>query len=336
LADKITLKDIADLAGISRNTVSKIVNGHYKGDRETQEKVIKLLQENNYKGMGSLTDTPKAKTILLLSGGMIQKGFFASLLSEIQQNELSRDYRVIYLGLQEEELKNLQIPNVIKDRQVDGIVCLEIFDKNFIETMLSHEIPTVFLDFISDIWDVKGNYDVVLMNNVSQTYTLTSNLIMNGCRHISFVGDYTRCISFSERYQGYCKALSEHNIALNPHICIGIDDEEGHFDSISLWSYIANMEIMPDAFVVANDSLAIRLMRVLEEHNIKIPEDVSVVGFDNISESIEAIPPLTTVDCNQEALSKTVLSCLNQRISQHNRPKNVVYVDTTIIYRGSC
>jgi LacI family transcriptional regulator len=335
LADKITLKDIADLAGISRNTVSKIVNGHYKGDRETQEKVIKLLQENNYKGMGSFADTPKAKTILLLSGGMIQKSFFASLLGEIQQNELSKEYRVIYLGLQEEELKNLQIPNVIKEHQVDGIVCLEIFDKYFIESMLSYEIPTVFLDFISDIWDVKGKYDVVLMNNLSQTYTLTSNLIENGCRHISFVGNYTRCLSFGERYQGYCKALSEYNISLNPHICIGID-EDGSFDATTLWSRIADMEIMPDAFVAANDSLAIRLMRVLEEHNMKIPEDVCVVGFDNITESMEVIPPLTTVDCNQEALSKTVLSCLNQRISQHNRPKNVVYVDTTIIYRGSC
>jgi LacI family transcriptional regulator len=336
MSEKVTLQEIAELAGVSRNTVSKIVNGHYSGDRETQEKVVSLLQEKNYKGMGNFTEAPeKPKTILLLAGGMVSNSFFACLLNETQQNVAASGYVLLFTGMQEAEVKAAQIPAVIKNRQVDGIVCLETFEKNFIEELLKYEIPTVFLDFSRNIWSVQGKYDVVLMNNEFQAFCLTRTLIRQGCQRIGFLGDYTHCRGFFERYQGYCNALMEHQIPLNPELCLTFPDGRDYFDAAALWSYIKSMKEMPDAFVAANDSLAISLIQVLKEHRVRIPEDVCVVGYDNIPEALTVTPPLTTVDCNREALSKTVLSCLVQRMNQPDRPRNVLYVDSTIIYRES-
>ena len=95
------------------------------------------------------------------------------------------------------------------------------------------------------------------------------------------------------------------------------------------------MERMPDAFVAANDSIGIFLIQALAEHGYRIPEDIRVVGFDNIPEAAAMQPPLTTVNSNREALSKSVVECLLQRMEKPEISKRVVYVESEIVYRKS-
>ena len=336
---KVTLQDIADMAGVSRNTVSKILNGRYTGSVHTKNRVLNLMKEHNYKGLGQMDDMDDKsdiKTILLLSHGELAKsGFFLPLVNEIQRNVEFRGHTLMFYGIGQEELERQQIPQVIANRQVDGIMCIEIFHRQFIEKLVNCHIPTVFLEFHYDLWSIQGKYDVVLMNNEYPFRMLMNRLIDQGYTEIGFVGDFTHCRGFYERYQGYCNALRDHNLPPMPQFCINYANAEGYEQEGKLRKCLKVMPDLPDVFVAANDSIAINLMYILQEWGIKIPQEVQIVSFDNIKEAVYVKPPLTTVNSDTDELSRNVVGCLFQRMTNPQRARNVVYVDSEVIYRQS-
>lgn len=333
---RVTLQNIADMAGISRNTVSKIMNGRYNGSPKVKEQVLKLVRENNYKGLGQEMEKPLSKKILLLcKEGIALSSFFLYLVNEIQRNIEAKGYILQFYGIKPEELQKGEIPWIISERQVDGIVCMDIFHEDFIKELIGYEIPVVFLDFCCNMWAIPGRYDVVLMNNAYPVYTLTQKLIEKGCRNIGFVGDYRHCKGFYDRYRGYCNALTENHIPLDHNICVTYADKDGYGDKSELWKHLKRIEKMPDAFVAANDKIAIALMQVLQDRGMHIPEDVTVVGFDDISEAAVVKPALTTVNSNREALSRSVVEFLLQRMADPARSRRISYVDTEIVYRDT-
>ena len=301
IREKVTLQDIADLAGISRNTVSKILNGRYKGSPKVRERVLGLVREKNYKGMGeNAEEKPEIKTILLLCReGVSAAGFFPYLVNEIQRDVEARGYILQYYGITQEELQERRIPDVIARHQVDGVVCMEIFDRDFINRLIRYPAAIVFLEFCHDLWSVDGRYDVVMMDCAYPVGVLVKRMIEKGCRSIGFVGDYV------------------------------------HFNGQELWKRLKNMPCMPDGFVAANDAIAISLMQTLQERGIRIPEDVKIVSFDDIAEAAEVRPPLTTVHVDRKGLSRSAVDCLLQRMADPERSKRVVYVETEIVYRDT-
>lgn len=335
--EKVTLQDIADLAGISRNTVSKILNGRYRGPHRVKEQVLGLVREKNYKGMGEYAgkkEKPEVKNILLLCReGISSAGFFPYLVNELQRDVEARGYMLQFYGATREELQAGRIPDVIARRQVDGVVCMEIFDRQYIKKLIHCPVAAVFLEFCQDLWSVEGRYDVVMMENQQPVYTLTKRMLDRGCRGIGFVGDYAHCRGFYERYRGYCEALEERGIPLDKNICITFPDGGGYFDRPELWKRLKNMSRMPDGFVAANDGIAISLLQTLREGGVRVPEDVKIVSFDDIAEAAEARPALTTVHVDRKGLSRTAVECLLQRMADPDRARRVVYVDTEIVYR---
>lgn len=337
IREKVTLQDIADLAGISRNTVSKILNGRYKGSPRIRERVLNLVREKNYKGMGeNAGEKPEIKTILLLCReGISSTGFFPYLVNAIQQDVEARGYMLQFYGVTREELRAGRLPDVIVRQQVDGVVCMEIFDRDYIKKLIRHPAATVFLEFCHDMWSIGGRYDVVMMENEYPVCTLTKQMIDRGCRNIGFVGDYTHCRGFYERYQGYLAALTERGIPLNRDLCITFADGDRYFDRQELWKRLKNMPCMPDGFVTANDAIAVSLMQTLQEGGVRIPEEVKVISFDDIAVAAEARPPLTTVHVDRKGFSRSAVECLLQRLADPDRDRRVVYVDTRIVYRDT-
>lgn len=338
MEEKIRLQDIAEMAGVSRNTVSKILNGRYTGSPKVKEQVLGLIREHNYKGMAQMAGMPEkveVKTILLLCReGVPASAFFPHVINEIQGGMEGRGYVLQFYSITQEEEERGHIPAVITKHQIDGIACIEILDKLYIQKLVAHQIPLVFFEFCSDMWSIPGWYDIVMVNNEFPAYKLTKHLLDRGCRNIGFVGDYAHCRGFYERYQGYCRALAEGGIPVDPHSCITYADKKG-YEPTELWKSLRRMERMPDAFVAANDSIGIFLMQALGGHGYRIPEDVRIAGFDNIAEAAAMQPPLATVNSHRKAVSKNMMECLQQRMENPKKPKRVVYVDSEIIYRES-
>lgn len=335
--ERVTLQDIADLAGISRNTVSKILNGRYRGPQRVKEQVLGLVREKNYKGMGENAgekEKPEVKTILLLCReGFSPTGFFPYLINELQRDVEARGYMLQFYGATREELQAGRIPDVVVRGQVDGVVCMEIFDRGYVKKLIRHSAAVVFLEFCHDMWSIGGRYDVIMMENEHPVRTLTMQMIDRGCRGIGFIGDYAHCRGFYERYQGYCGALLEKGMPPDRNLCITISDGNGYFDRPRLWKRLKSMPCMPDGFVAANDAIAISLLQTLREGGVRVPEDVKIVSFDDIAAAAEVKPALTTVHVDRKELSRAAVECLLQRMADPERDKRVIYVNTEIVYR---
>lgn len=339
---KITLQEIADIVGVSRNTVSKIVNGRFKGSPEVMDRVLKLMREHDYKGMGQFEHEQErepeiqVKTIMLLTKGDIaQSSFFVTLINEIQKSIAEKGYVLMFTTVYQHDIESRHIPMYIEKKKVDGILCMELFEHEYIEKLVSYGIPTVFLEFCYDIWNVQGNFDVVMMSNEYPVSQLTREMIAQGCNRIGYVGDYKHCRGFFERYQGYQNALQEAGIMPDKDCCITVADGSDYFDKQKVWNCLKKMNPMPQGFVVANDALAICLIETLKEHGYDVKKDFSIVAFDDIEEATKIEPSLTTVNSNTDALCKMMVSSLLTRMDMPNKPRTVVYVDSKIVYRDS-
>lgn len=337
---KITLQEIADLVGVSRNTVSKIVNGRFKGSPEVMERVLNLMREYDYKGMGQLDYSRdsklQVKTIMLLTkGDMAQSSFFVTLINEIQKSIAEKGYMLMFATIYQDDIEAGHIPMYIEKKHVDGILCMEIFEHDYIEKLVSYGIPIVFMEFCYNIWSIQGNFDVVMMCNEYPVSRLTREMFAQGCKRIGYIGDYRHCRGFFERYQGYQNAHQEVGIIPDKDYCIMIEDGIDYFDKQTVWNILKKMNPMPNGFVVANDAIGICLIETLKEHGYDVKKEFSIVAFDDIDEAAKIEPSLTTVSCDSDALCKMMVSCLLDRMEFPNKPRTVVYVDSKIIYRDS-
>lgn len=343
MAYKVKIQDIADKAGLSRNTVSKIFNGIYKGSKETREKVLQLAIDMKYKEFGQLQEqivgkllAPKSKNILILSkGDVVNSNFFAHIVNEIQKRTEGEGYNLLLSNIRENDIKEKQLPSNIRSGVIDGIVCMELFDKPYIEKLLSMGIPTVFVEFYCDAWNIQGNFDVIMMNNEFYVYRMVDSLIKSGCKNIGYVGDYYHCRGFYERYMGYTKALISNNYTVDPRYCMTVTDGELYFNIPWICNQIKAMDRSPDAFVCANDAIGIQVLKALKQLEYSVPEEVQIISFDDISEAATVSPSLTTVRIFREELGRCAIDNLIARIDNPNRKRQIIYVDTEIVIRES-
>lgn len=336
---KVTIQDIADSLGLSRNTVSKALNNHISIPDETRNKVIRKAIEMNYKQFAyfeqEVISTKKSGNIALLTANMPNNSHFGtSLLSGLEQKISSEGFNLSIHMVRENELNTLALPVNFDKSKVDGIVCIELFNKNYSDFITSLEIPTLFIDASADLAFIEMKADILLMENSHSTFSITKCLIEEGLSTVGFIGDYHHCMSFYERWDGFNKALVTARIDLDESLCI-LEEDRYVADYQWLKQRLANMEKLPSAFVCANDFIAIHVIRILKELNIRIPDEIKVCGFDNAPESRIVEPHLTTVHIYRSEMGFLAAEMLLSRIQNPDRPPQVTHVKTTPVFRQS-
>ncbi|WP_018750598.1 LacI family DNA-binding transcriptional regulator [Paenibacillus sanguinis] len=327
---KVTIQDIADSLGLSRNTVSKALNNNLSIPDETRNKVIRKAIEMNYKQFAY-----KSGNIALLTANMPNNSHFGtSLLSGLEQKISSKGFNLSIHMVRENELNTLALPVNFDKSKVDGIVCIEMFNKSYSDFITSLGIPTLFIDASADLEFSDMKADILLMENSHSTFSITKSLIEEGLSTVGFVGDYHHCMSFSERWDGFNKALFTARIDLDESLCI-LDEDRYIADYQWLKQRLANMEKLPSAFVCANDFIAIHVIRSLKELNIRIPDEVMVCGFDDAPESRIVEPHLTTVNIYRFEMGFIAAEMVISRIENPDRPPQITYVKTTPVFRES-
>ncbi|MBB3113957.1 LacI family transcriptional regulator [Paenibacillus phyllosphaerae] len=338
--DKVTIQDIADALGISRNTASKALNGNESIPAETRNKVIKKAAELKYKQFAFVdTEGMIARTtgnIALFTSNMPNSSHFGSLLLSGLEKKISSDgFNLSIHFVREPEISQLLLPNNFEPSKVDGIICIEMFNKAYSDLIGSLGIPAIFIDASARIDFSELQADVILMENDHSTHSVVKRLIRNGHKRIGFAGDYNHCLSFYERWAGYNRALLEAGLPADPASCIVGEDR--FFNDGSTWidDQLEAMEQLPSAFVCANDFIAVAVMRTLKGRNIRVPDEVAVVGFDNSPESRIIEPPLTTVHIPNSDMGIITAELLLSRIKNPSKPYQVAHVQTEPIYRES-
>lgn len=337
---KVTIQDIADALGISRNTASKALNGTEGLPEETRNKVIKKAIELKYKQFSMMEPEsilPKSsRNIALLTENLPNTSHFGStLISGLEKHISAEGYNLSIHIIREIEQKSLSLPNNFDVSNVDGIICIELFNLEYSKLITDLGVPTIFIDCSAHVCYPEFRADILLMENEHSTYHLTKKLINGGYTTLGFIGDYNHCMSFNERWLGFNRALTGAGIPLNTEQCV-LDEDQLFFASPG-WATekLLNMPELPSAFVCANDYIAVNFMKSLKQLNHSIPGDIIVCGFDNGPEASIIEPHLTTVHIYSNEMGIKAAEILLSRIDNPEQPYQVTHIYTKPVIRDS-
>ncbi|GGP07849.1 LacI family DNA-binding transcriptional regulator [Oceanobacillus neutriphilus] len=284
-----TIKDVAKLAGVAVSTASYALNNSNKVSDHTRIKVLNAAKELNYQKNGIAADLKMAKTnTIALILGDLSGPYYSELIQGVQNGCSANNYGLIACsaigGSQSTAVKFL------REKRVDGAIILaqNISDDVILEAARDG-FPLVVLDR-----EMKHtNIQSVLVDNVHGGYLATEYLINQGHKEIIFVSGPNNSLDNQLRFEGYLKALKEYQINFQP-----VWKVPGNFTRES--GYKATKTILaqnnlPDSIFYANDEMAIGGLQAFNENGIKVPGDVSIIGYDDIEISEYVNPPLTTI-----------------------------------------
>ena len=335
---RITMQNIADACGLSRNTVSKVFNGRGSVPQITRDLVLRKARELGY---GSPSDQgsviPLAVgNIALLTRYLPSQLHFGTLFLSSFTDRISRNgYTLKIFEVSAEELEAKRLPPHFVPGHISGIVGIELFDQAYVDMICGLGIPFVLSDTPPDAMTAIMSCDCVTMENTAGIMAVIKHLIDNGARRIGFVGDYNHCGSFRERWYGFQQELYLNGLPIDEECCICEPDDAPYDDSAWLMSRLDRMRSLPDAFVCANDFLAIPLMLALKRRGLSIPEDIMVTGFDGTSQSAFTDPPLTTVRIHGTEIGHLAAELLLNRIRTPSFPYSWIRVKSTPVWRES-
>lgn len=344
MGKQVTVLDIAQRVGLSKNTVSKILNGRYTGSDETRERVLNTVVEMKYKEYGELgrkeerpAPEQKPRNVVLLSKKSAQNfSIYTEVLNGIQKAFEKQNVNLLVSIVRYSEMKAFYIPPNITRESVDGIICLEVFRKDYFIELLKLGIPIVTIDGYYQPGEIDGMYDMILKDQEYQISRMTGKLLENHER-VGFIGAYNRCRSFYERFRGYQNAMRDFGRPDNRMEEDSILELHGpHYYEVDwMKEKLQKKRELPGGFVCASDRLAVVLIKSLAELGYRVPQDVEVVSFDNSPEAELIVPNLTTAGTEKDEIGKCAAECLFDRMKEPDRTPRVLYLKTKPVIRDS-
>ena len=336
---RVTLQDIAKTCGFSRNTVSKVFNNRGNVPEATKRLILQKARELGYfqlPGNEPVShEEPKGNIALITNGHSLGHAFGIAFLRGFTNQASRLGYNLKIYELSEEELEKRSLPPHLALQDVSGIICIELFDRDYLTMLASLGLPLIFVDNYAQGITSLIQSDMISMENISSTVALTEHLIAAGAKRIGFVGDIRHCMSFEERRKGYLTALQQNGLVPSEECSIFEEDSGDYGDPKWMLSQLDKMPGIPDAFVCANDFIAISLMAALKKKGLSIPKDVMVTGFDGSPEASVVDPALTTVQIPGTDIGRITADILLNQIKNPGRPYLRVYVKTVPVFRDS-
>ncbi len=287
----VTLKDIAKIAGVSVNTVSRALNDKPDISKETKKKILKIAKELNYtKDFTASSLRRKESKIVGVILADSANPFYSEVLKGIETASKDYGYNIILINSERSYEQEASAINILLSRRIDGLLLSPVQEKiDDIKELIKLKIPLVI--FARHFEDLPVNE--VGSNDIKAGYLATSHLIERGARKILMIDGYLHKSPARLRLEGYKKALSEHGIPFKEELIIvgdiGMEDGEKAINKA------LSQGIKFDGVFAYNDILALGAMKALKEKKIKIPKDVKIVGCDDIMFSSVTTPSLTTI-----------------------------------------
>lgn len=333
----VTIEDIANALNMSRNTVSKALNGKHVPPK-TRNAVINAAIEMGYKGYklaASSEGSLGQKRFLILSSRLLMNiNYYIFVLRGIEEDLNNYDIELVQFNITNPASFS-KLKHYLSDSKVDGIICIEFFEPDYIAQLLELGLAIVFLDFPLCNSPLKGKYDIILPESQDIVKNFCTQMIQQeNCRTFGFVGDYLHCRSFYERFTGMREALFLSGLPVDLQYSV-LDDDATPYGPEMLTKAVRALPALPDCFVAANDSIAINLLAALKGLKIRVPSDVRVIGFDNVAESKHTAPPLTSINVNKNALGKKIISLLLDRVNNPSQANQIIHVASNMVIRDS-
>lgn len=348
MATKVTIQDIANELQLSRNTVSKAINNTGVLADATREKILRKAAEMGYKQFAYLPlfqeDTAKAaehsilpsdkREIAMLTTQFLSSSHFSSMMLDRFQSEIEHLHSCTTIHrISPIELKEKKLPSSLNIQRTAGIICIEVFDYDYAQMLCDLDVPLLFVD--TPVMDMRPplKADRLYMENRIEVQNAVAHMVQRGKKRISFAGDKNHCQSFFERYMAYKDAVEYFGLTEGLSTCAMPSGQQNY--PVSLYETIRRFKTMPDAFVCANDFVAMDLVKALNEPGYSVPDDIWVCGFDDSQEASYFAPRLTSIHIHGQIMGYTAANLLMTRIEEPSLNYRTVYTETNLILRES-
>ncbi|WP_315120374.1 LacI family DNA-binding transcriptional regulator [uncultured Clostridium sp.] len=301
----ISIKEIAELSGVSVATVSRVLNNNGRFSEETRKKVMEVINKYDYKtNMVARSLRTNKSHIIGVIVPDITNEFFASIVLAIESYYFPRGYSVFVCNTNEDEDKENAYFKDLISKGVDGLIYISGSDK-ISDGCSNYNTPIVCIDR-------KPNMGKDVVYIVSDNYkggvTATEALINKGCKNIVIIKDYRNLSTSNMRYQGYKDACFRNNINVRDELVLNVKvNFNSAKDSINS---LIKQGIKFDGVFACTDWLAMGAIVALKENGISVPSQVKVIGFDNISVSKYSYPAISTIEQDVGGLGKTAAEAL--------------------------
>ncbi len=331
MKQSVNMRAIGKALGVSAVTVSKALAGRSGVSDAVREQIVRKAQELGYRydQVSKTARENRSDVGILIADHFLGQGnsFYASLCKKLVQKLGEHNcYGVLEILSEENELTG-EYPDILSCGRVNALVILGQVHRDYIKMLetVGTNVSYLCLDF----YDERSNADAVVSDGLYGGYRLTSHLIHMGHTRIGFVGSIRATSSIMDRYLGYYRSMLQHELPIDPAWIVPDRDEHGVYTEFPLPSPL------PTAFVCNCDQLAVRLIRRLQGMGLRVPEDVSVVGFDDYVDTPATKPTLTTFAVDQDTMAREAAEMIIHKMQGRADRKGRVVTGGHMVYRES-
>jgi len=259
---------------------------------------------------------------------IFSNSFYSFVFKGVEEEARAHGYNLFYQILDQKLMSDPSSFKLVTEKKVDGLLLVGEMPHSFVVRLKESDIPLVLVDhYVKDV-----NIDAVVTDNEQGTYQIIKYLIDLGHTKIGFLGATIEHGTFMERFKGYKATLKK----------FAIDYNEDFIQTGLLWDGYGIMDKMltkkplPTAIFACNDLMAIKAMASIQDHGLRVPDDISVVGFDDIEMSSQIHPTLTTVRVQREEMGALAVRKLINRMKDKNKKGEKAVLPTELVVRKSC
>lgn len=327
------MKDVAAYANVSKATVSRVLNRDPRVAEDLRlrvEEAIRVLGYAPNRAARRLRGTSNDVIGLIISD--IENPYFTAMVRGVEDAAYANNMHIVLCNSDEDPVRLQRYLRIMEEEQVAGLLIVPIgtATRHELLRLRQSEVPVILIDRLLEQVEV----DAVIVDNVRGAFNAVDHLIRLGRRRIALIGGLSNSSTGRERAQGYRDALTAAGLPID-NACIKIGDfklESGY----RLAYELLTSPVKPDALFVANNLMTLGALRAFGELGVRVPEDVALVGFDDMPWSGELCPPLTTVAQPTYELGQEAVQLLLRRLSNPHAPYRTVSLQTRLMVRESC
>lgn len=329
----LTLEDIAQKSGVSRSTVSRVINGNDKVKFDTRTKVMAVIHQYNFQpNLAARGLAAKRTNIIGLVtpagvSALFTDPYFPQLIHGVSAACNAAQYTVM-LWLAEPEFERRMINQILHNGLLDGVIISSmVMDDPIVQSLYESKMPFVLVGR-----HPKLDVNFIDVDNTQGGMDATLHLLHLNRKRIATITGPLNMIAGHDRYQGYQKALNQRNIPILHELVV-----EGDFTEAGGYAGMRKLiPAKPDAVFAASDMMAIGAIRAIREAGLRIPEDVAVVGYDDLPVASQVTPPLTSIRQPTVRMGSLAVDTLIDMIQHPQQQTHHLLLATELIERASC
>ncbi|NCU25570.1 LacI family transcriptional regulator [Candidatus Nomurabacteria bacterium] len=333
MSKKITMEDIAKELGISKSIVSRALNDRYGISNDTRSRVKLTALKMGYKVFTpkkGAFDKPESITIVVERYDLKDASFWVSIIDSIEK-KLTQKGISVFLSILDKDDDDF-LPISIRQMKSSGVFIIGQIPLKVILSVINCGVSVVLID--SSFTFLK--LDMIHANNFSGAYEATEYLIKEGHKKIGFIGSVSYAYSFKDRHRGFLQCIRQNGLC-DPDLYSVTDKHDSYEVPFSTAEFECkiNRDIIASSYLCANDVIASQIYDILKKHGLRIPEDVSVIGFDNITRCLWISPKLTTMDIPKSQIGESAVDVMLSRIREPKSNYKQMLIGTELIVRDS-